>query len=165
MLNFYEAVRSNPSYSKLEIGDFVFAEYTCGVTETKLPLWTQTDYFVHVVTGRKTWHTPDGAWLAKPGDTLFFKKGATIVEQHFEADVCVLIIFIPDTLLRGTVREAVAALNLKAVDGAPIKAAVRVDNDVALAALFQSMRTYLAGTEKPPEPLVRLKLKELVISV
>jgi AraC-like DNA-binding protein len=31
--------------------------------------------------------------------------------------------------------------------------------------LFQSMRTYLVGTEKPPEPLVRLKLKELVMSV
>ena len=165
MLNFYEAVRSHPSYSKLEIGDFVFAEYTCGVTDTKLPFWTATDYFVHVVTGKKTWHTPDGVWRAKPGDTLFFKKGAAVTEQHFEEDMCLLVIFIPDTLLRGAVREALAALNLKAIDGAPIKAAVRVENDVALAALFQSMRTYLVGKEKPAEPLVRLKLKELVISI
>ncbi len=165
MLNFYEAVRSHPSYSKLEIGDFLFAEYTCGVTDTKLPLWTETDYFVHVVTGKKTWHTPDGVWRAKPGDTLFFKKGAAVAEQHFEEDMCLLVVFIPDTLMRGAVREAMAALSLKAVEGAPIKAAVRVENDVALAALFQSMRTYLAGKEKPPEPLVRLKLKELVMSI
>jgi len=47
----------------------------------------------------------------------------------------------------------------------PIKTAVRVAHDVGLDALFQSMRTYLAGKEKPPEPLVRLKLKELVVSV
>ena len=36
---------------------------------------------------------------------------------------------------------------------------------MTLAAFFQSMRTYLAGAEKPPEPLVRLKLKELIVSV
>jgi len=166
MLNIYEAVRANPIYSKLEIGSFLFAEYTCGVTTKKLPNWTETDYLVHVVTGKKTWHTSDGVWLAKPGDTLFFKKGATIVEQHLAEDVCLLMLFIPDALLRSTVREVVSTLNLKTSNNATIRtAALRVENDVALSALFQSMRTYLSGKEKPPEPLVRLKLKELVISI
>ncbi len=165
MINLYDAVRANPGYSKLVIGDFLFAEYTCGVSDKLLPNWTDKDYFCHIVTGRKTWHTPDGVWTATPGETLFFKKGATVVEQHFEVDVCLLMVFIPDALMRGTVREVIGALSLPAVDGAPIKAGLRVENDVALAALFQSMRTYLAGTEKPPEPLLRLKLKELVLSV
>ena len=165
MLNLYESVRTNPSYSKLEIGDFLFAEYTCGVTAKKLPSFTETDYLVHVVTGKKSWHTSEGVWRARPGDTLFFKKGATIVEQHFEADVCLLLLFIPDALMRSTVREVGDALKLHAADSAPIKTAVRVENDVALAALFQSMRTYLCAKQKPPEPLVRLKLKELVTSV
>lgn len=165
MLNLYEAVRTNPSYSKLEIGEFLFAEYTCGTSESLLPNWTEKDYFVHVVTGRKTWHASDGIWTGRAGDTLFFRKGASIVEQHFDASVCLLMIFIPDALMRATVREVVSALNLKATDGAPIKTALRVEHDVTLTALFQSMRTYLAGTERPPEPLVRLKLKELVMSV
>ncbi len=165
MLNLYEAVRRNPSYSKLELGGILFAEYTCGITAKKLPNWTETDYLVHVVSGKKTWHTADGIWRAKAGDTLFFKKGATIAEQHFEEDVCLLMLFIPDALLRGTVREVSAALSLKAAASAPPRTALRVENDVALAALFQSMRTYLAAKEKPPEPLVRLKLKELVMSI
>lgn len=165
MLNIYEAVRNNPSYSKLEIGDMLFAEYTCGVTETKLPNWTETDYLVHVVTGRKTWHTPDGALRACPGETLFFKKGATVVEQHFEEDVCLLMLFIPDVLMRSTVREVNEALRIQHTTGAPIKTGLRVETDVTLAALFQSMRTYLASAEKPPEPIVRLKFKELVISI
>ena len=165
MLNLYGAVRTNPIYNKLEIGSFLFAEYTCGVTAKKLPNWTETDYLVHVVTGKKTWHTTDGVWLANPGDTLFFKKGATIVEQHFEEDVCLLMLFIPDSLLRSTVREVINTLSLK-TSGAPMRTvALRVENDMALSALFQSMRTYLSGKEKPPEPLVRLKLKELVISI
>jgi len=165
MLNLYEAVRTNPSYSKLEIGEFVFAEYICGVSAKKLPSWTETDYFVHVVTGKKTWHTSDGVWTASPGDTLFFKKGAAIVEQHFEQDVCLLMLFITDALMRSTVREVIAGLSLSASGCAPIKTAVRVETDVALAALFQSMHTYLSAKEKPPEPLVRLKLKELVMSL
>lgn len=165
MLNLLQAVRTNPSYSKLEIGDFLFAEYTCGVSAKKLPNWTESDYFVHVVTGRKTWHTVDGVWTACPGDTFFFKKGASVVEQHFEADVCLLMLFIPDSLLRGTVREVISGLGLKESGGTTICTALRVETDVALAALFQAMRLYLAGKEKPPEPLVRLKLKELVMSV
>lgn len=166
MLNIYEAVRTNPIYNKLEIGSFLFAEYTCGVTAKKLPNWTETDYLVHVVTGKKTWHTSDGVWLANPGDTLFFKKGATIVEQHFGEDVCLLLVFIPDALLRSAVREVISTLSVKASNNASIRTvALRVENDVALWALFQSMRTYLSGKEKPPEPLVRLKLKELVISI
>jgi AraC-like DNA-binding protein len=165
MLNLYEAVRTNPSYSKLEIGDLLFAEYICGVSKNKLPSWTEADYFVHVVTGRKTWHTADGVWTANPGDTLFFKKGAAIVEQHFEKDVCLLMLFIPDALMRGTVRDVMAGLRINASHCAPIKTAMQVESDVALTALFQSMRAYLSAKEKPPEPLVRLKLKELVMSL
>jgi len=67
--------------------------------------------------------------------------------------------------MRSTIREVITALNVKVSESAPIKSGLRVENDVALAALFQSMRTYLSGNEKPPEPLLRLKLKELVISV
>ena len=40
MLNLYEGVRTNPGYNKLEIGDFLFAEYTCGIGAEKLGLWT-----------------------------------------------------------------------------------------------------------------------------
>jgi AraC family transcriptional regulator, exoenzyme S synthesis regulatory protein ExsA len=165
MLNLYEAVRSNPSYNKLEIGDFLFAEYTCGITAKRLANWTDTDYLVHVVTGAKTWHTPDGVWKANPGETLFFKKGASIVEQHFEEDVCLLMFFIPDGLMRSTVREMAGGLSIQASAGAPIRSALRVENDMALSAFFQSMRTYFSGREKPSEPLVRLKLKELIVSV
>ncbi len=165
MINLYNAVRANPSYSKLEIGDFLFAEYTCGVTARLLPNWTETDYLVHIVTGRKTWHTPEGIWRANPGETLYFKKGATIVEQHLEVDVCLLMLFIPDALMRSTVRELNQTLSLAPVPSHSAGPALRVEHDAALDALFQSMRTYLAAEQKPSEPLVRLKFKELVMSV
>jgi AraC-like DNA-binding protein len=165
MLNLYEAVRTNPSYNKLEVGDFLFVEYTCGASEEKLPIWTGTDYLMHVVTGKKTWHTIDGVCKANPGETLFVKKGATIVEQHFEVDVCMFTFFIPDAFVRDTVREMGGSAGVRISGVEPVKSAALVENDVGLVAFFQSMRTYFSGREKPSEALVRLKLKELIISV
>ena len=165
MLNLFESVRTNPSYNRLEVGGFLFAEYTCGITAKKLANWTDTDYLMHVVTGKKTWHTIDGVCRANPGETLFVKKGATIVEQHFEEDVCLLMFFIPDGFMRGTVREMAGGLSPRPAAGAPIESVLRVENDTALSAFFQSMRTYFSGREKPSEPLVQPKLKELIVSV
>jgi len=165
MLDLYEAVRRNPSVNKLEIGDFLFAEYTCGIGGEKVGIWAHTDYLVNVAAGKKTWQTSDGVWAAKRGDSLFFKKGAAIVNQHFEVEFCLLTFFIPDHLIRSTVREIAGSLAAVPSNVAPIKSAAWVENDVTLSAFFQSMRTYLSGKEKPSEPLLRLKLKELIVSI
>ena len=105
MIDYYEAVRTDPSVNRLEIGDFLFAEYTCGIGEEKVGIWAHTDYLVNVVSGKKTWHTSDGVWPAKQGQSLFFKKGAAILNQHFEVEFCLLTFFVPDHLIRSTVRE------------------------------------------------------------
>jgi AraC family transcriptional regulator, exoenzyme S synthesis regulatory protein ExsA len=165
MLDLYEAVRTNPSVNKLEIGDFLFAEYTCGIGEEKVGIWAHTDYLVNVAAGKKTWQTTDGVWAAKRGESLFFKKGAAIVNQHFEVEFCLLTFFVPDQLIRSTVREIAGSLAAIPANVAPIKSAAWVENDVTLSAFFQSMRTYLSGKEKPSEPLLRLKLKELIVSI
>jgi AraC-like DNA-binding protein len=165
VLNFLELVRTSRSHNKLAIGDFLFAEYTCSVPAKKIGNWTETDYLIHVVRGTKTWHTPDGLWKANPGETLFFRKGATILEQHFEKEVCLLMFFLPDGLVRNTVRELAGSLPVDDASAAPVLSAARVENDTALFAFFQSMRTYVAGKEMPSEALLRLKLKELIVSV
>ncbi|HTY89207.1 MAG TPA: AraC family transcriptional regulator [Candidatus Acidoferrum sp.] len=165
MLNLYEAVRSNPGIRKLEIGDFLFAEYTCGVGEEKIGIWAPSDYLVNVITGKKTWYTADGVWEANRGETLFFKKGAATINQHFEVDFCLLMFFIPDNLVKATVREIAGSLPALPPSAGPLPSAVRVENDTALAAFFQSMRTYFSGSEKPSEPLLRIKLKELIVSI
>jgi len=165
MLNLYESVRSNPSFNKLEIGNLLFAEYTCPVNAAKLGQWTDSDYLVHVLSGKKAWHTSDGVWMAEAGDTLFFRKGAAVIEQFFETDFCLLMFFIPDSLIRSTVRELAGTLAGNSPAGAPIKSAARVENDLTLSAFFESMCAYFSGKEKPAEPLLRLKLKELIVSI
>lgn len=165
MLNLYESVGTNPSFNKLEIGDLLFAEYTCPVGAAKLAHWSHSDYLVHVLSGKKVWHTSDGMWTAEAGDTLFFKKGGSVIQQFFEVEFCLFLFFIPDSLVRSTVRELGGGATPNHAVVAPIKAASRVQNDVGLSAFFQSMRAYFSGREKPSEPLLRLKLKELIVSI
>jgi AraC family transcriptional regulator, exoenzyme S synthesis regulatory protein ExsA len=123
------------------------------------------DYFIHVLSGRKTWRTTDGTWTAEKGQTLFFKKGAAIVYQDFRDDFCVMVFFVSDNFIRDVVREVSGQLSGRHDGDALRKGAIIVNGDVTLAAYFQSMLAYFTGAAKPAETLLKLKLKELIVSV
>lgn len=165
MLNIYEDIKNSTNYNKFEIGEILFAEYKCPLEEKHVGIWTKTDYLVHVVSGKKTWHTTNGSWSAETGQTLYFKKGAAIVEQHFDEEFCLLLFFIPDEFIRAVVREYCAALENVSYNFDSKEFTVRINNDVGINAFFQSMISYFSGIEKPSEHLLRLKLKELILSI
>jgi AraC family transcriptional regulator, exoenzyme S synthesis regulatory protein ExsA len=165
MINLYEDIRTKKHYNKFEIGGLLFAEYKCPLEEKFVDIWTNTDYLVHVVTGKKTWHTSDGSFPAEAGQSLYFKKGAAIVEQFFNEEFCLLLFFIPDDFIKSVVNEYAGALNEFPRKFNSNASTIRVDNDVAITVFFQSMMAYFAKVEKPSEALLRLKLKELILSI
>jgi len=165
VLNASEAVRLNPSAKSFEIGELQFAQFTCPGQDGPVCLWSQTDHLVHVLTARSTWQTATGTWSIEAGESVFFKKGARISPQHFEKDLCIEVFFIPDSFVKETVMELASDLPVvsKPVDSRELT--IRVNNDVALSAFFHAMNVYFAGDEKPPEALLKLKLKELLTSI
>lgn len=165
MNNLHDDIRGNPSFNRLEIGDLLFAEYTCPLEAKLFEIWTDQDYLVHVVSGKKTWHTPNGSWTVSDGETLFFRKGAAVVEQHFETDFCVMIFFIPDSLTREVVTAHLTELGPVPRGGGAPPCAIPVKSDVGLDAFFTAMKTYFSGKERPGELLLRLKLKELILGI
>jgi AraC family transcriptional regulator, exoenzyme S synthesis regulatory protein ExsA len=165
MLNTYDTIRANLHFNKFEVGELLFVEYKCPIEQEAAGVWTPMDYFVHVLSGKKTWRTTDGTWVAEQGQTLFFKKGAAIVYQDFREDFCVLVFFISDAFIRDVVREVSGQLKSPQCGGALHKTTMIVNGDVTLAAYFQSMLAYFTGTAKPAETLLTLKLKELIVSI
>ena len=165
MNNLGDDIRGNPVFNRFEIGELLFAEYTCPLEAKLFGIWTEHDYLVHVVSGRKTWHTPDGSWTVREGQTLFFKKGGATVEQHFESDFCVMLFFIPDSFVQEVVAAHRAELGRSPDSGGEAGSAIPVQSDVGLGGFFDSMRTYFSGDEQPTAPLLRLKLRELVLSI
>ncbi|HEY6363351.1 MAG TPA: hypothetical protein VI585_01040 [Candidatus Binatia bacterium] len=67
-------IRANLHFNKFEVGELLFVEYKCPIEQESAGVWTPMDYFVHVLSGRKTWRTTDGTWIAEKGQTLFFKE-------------------------------------------------------------------------------------------
>jgi AraC-like DNA-binding protein len=166
MINLYEDIKSNKHYNKFEIGGLLFAEYKCPLEEKFVGIWTDTDYLVHVVTGKKTWHTTEGSFPAVAGQSLYFKKGAAIVEQFFNEEFCLLLFFVPDDFIRNVVKEYAGEVSKAASQKVISKESIiRVNNDVGLTVFFQSMLAYFTDVEKPSETLLKLKLKELILSM
>jgi AraC-like DNA-binding protein len=164
--NAFEVVRSMPKARCFGLGELRFAQFACPPQERAITLWAHTDHLIHVLTATSNWQTGVGTtWSASAGQTLFFKKGAYSAPPHVEPDLCLLVFFIPDAFVRETVRELaslLAPMPEPIESGAP---AIRVHNDVMLSTFIHAMTEYFSANEEPPEPLLRLKLKELVTSI
>jgi len=165
LMNMYDEIHSNLHFNKFAVGELLFVEYKCPIEQETAGVWTPMDYFVHVLSGRKTWRTTEATWTLEKGDTLFFKKGACVLHQDFKDDFCLLLFFVSDDFIRDVVREVSGQLSVRQEGGALHKGAILVNGDVTLAAYFQSMLSYFSGTAKPAETLLTLRLKELIVSI
>ena len=165
MLNALETIRTDPTAKIFEVGGLVFAQFTCPAGEESIDIWTETDHLVHVLSGKSTWRTSTGICCAEAGETMFFKKGAYIVPSHFEEQLCLELFFIPDAFVRETVFELAADLPALAITVNCHELTIPVKNDLGLTAFFEAMTIYFAGNEKPPEALLKLKVKELLASI
>jgi AraC-like DNA-binding protein len=165
MLNAYDVIRAIPTAKRFEIGEMLFAQFTCPAHEEPLGIWSQTDNLVHVVSARSTWKTSMGTLSAEAGETVFFRKGVFILPPHVEENLCILIFFIPDASVREAVRELAPHLQPISRPHDAREVVLRVNHDMALAAFFNSMLVYFAGDEEPSEALLKLKLKELLTSI
>lgn len=165
MQNLYETLRSSLHFNKFEIRELLFVEYTCPLEDDAFGIWTQSDYLVHVLSGQKTWRTPQGSWIVAAGQTLYIKKGAAIVEQFFDDEFCMLGFFISDDFIRNILIEAAGKINLHTDKKNSQPSAIEVYNDVFLSVYFQSMLTYFNGSQKPSDLLLEIKLKELIINI
>lgn len=162
MKNFYDHIRTNPGLTRLEIGNLLFSEYNCPIESKLFEIWAQLDYIVYVISGEKTWHTTDGSFRIRPGDTLFFKKGGAIIEQHFGADFCVFIFFLDDDTIQEVLRECNVGTQYPQQHG---KCAISLERDTCFTAFIDSIKRYFLEGGKPDNQIILLKLKELILSL
>jgi AraC family transcriptional regulator, exoenzyme S synthesis regulatory protein ExsA len=164
MLNGLEAIRSDRTARRFDIGELLFAQFACPEGDDA-GIWTQADYLIHLLSGEATWKTALGDWSAVAGEALFVKKGVCCFPRHAGEDLCLQLFFLPDGLVREAVRELAPEMPATSQSNDESEVLIRVNNDVALSAFFHAMALYFAGDENPPEALLRLKLKELITSI
>ena len=84
MQNVYNDMMEDMSYNKFVVGDLLFVEYTCPITDELWSVWTQTDFIIHVLRGKKKLSTGTHEWMITEGDTVYVKKGSFCMNQYFD---------------------------------------------------------------------------------
>jgi len=164
MLNFYRIVKENLNFNRFEFRDTVCLEYTCPLDAQEIGIFSRNDYLVHVLSGKKTYKTLKGEWTLVPGQTLYMKKGAEIIHQYFDDEYCMLGFFLSDELIRETVAEVRGSIPVAGDPHAEFSAQ-EVSPSAYLEGYFQSMLHYFRGVNRPPDPILVLKLKELLVTL
>jgi len=165
MMNIYETVRSGLFFNKFEVEDIIFVEYSCPIEDESTVIWSQTDYMVHVLSGKKTWRTTEGSWTISSGQTVLIKKGAAIIDQYFDDEFCMLGFFISDDFIENTIKEYSRNIELTPLKKNSESTAIEVKNDAIMYTYYQSLLPYFRGDQKPTNELLILKMKELIINI
>lgn len=59
-MDFFEKIKQGLHFNKFEVDGNMAVEYTCLLEGQDVVLYSQSDYIVHVLSGKKTWKTIDG---------------------------------------------------------------------------------------------------------
>lgn len=165
MLNFYKIVKENLSFNRFEFKETVCLEYTCPIDAEQIGIFSRNDCLIHVLSGRKTYKTLSGEWTLEEGQTLYLRKGAEIIHQYFDDQYCMLGFFLSDDLIKETYDEIKENITIQPGNDPVEFAAAVVRSSGYLEGYFHSMLTYFRGINRPPDQILVLKLKELLINL
>ncbi len=162
MENFFDFIRTHPPVKRLQVNDLLLAEYQCPITDDRIEIWSQHNYFIFVTSGEKKWFTLNQEMKLKPGDCLFVRKGAQSVYQYFNEDFCALVLFVPDAFIRSVLLDNQISAGIPNGISSGLSM-FSIPCDERIKAYFQSFFTYLSNEGNTNTKLIELKFKELVI--
>ncbi|MDX8338787.1 AraC family transcriptional regulator [Draconibacterium sp. IB214405] len=165
MLDLHSYIRNNSHYKKLIIDDLLFVEYKCVYEETRAGIWSDTNYFVFVTSGKKMWKSIYNEYVVETGDSLFVKKGANLVHQYFEEDYCALMIFIPDDFIKKFMARFAEVVRKTSEDISELDSVIRIQLDEYLEAYINSLAYFLEAEFVPDRNLLVHKLEELLLNI
>jgi AraC-like DNA-binding protein len=166
MINYYERAKAQPEiFKQFTYKELLFVNYDCPLVLTKLDNWSQHNYFLYVVTGKKGFHTPDRSWLLTEGKAAFIKRGACIIEKFFDEILCLIAFFVPDDYLRSFLRENISLVSRKDLPVVTNELIIELEVTDVMTAYYRSVIPYFSSDVKPPEELLELKFRELLINI
>ncbi len=161
MINYYELVKNNPEYFKqFSCKDVLFLNYDCPVRLKRASKWSEHNYIYYVLSGRKTLHTIDSSITLTDGCIAFMKKGACIIEQHYEEPFCVVVFIMPDVFINDFLKNYALGEKPTAPCSQPI---ISVYDDAMIRNFYQSIIPYFVSADNLPEEIIELKFRELLL--
>ena len=166
MVNLYEILKNYPSLSKqLTCRDLLFTNYECPQAERKERFFIECSYIAYVISGKRIFHKNTQTWDLKEGVCAFVKSGTHIAEKQESDEWCVMVFFMPDNFLKQLINDNRNSLPLANLPEASLDHVLPLDVNELSKSFFFSMLPYFTQDPPPPENLLELKFKELVLSL
>jgi AraC family transcriptional regulator, exoenzyme S synthesis regulatory protein ExsA len=168
MVNFIEGVLKYKEYSRqFNCGDSLITFFNCPLKARLMrnrftDLWAENNYIFYVIEGRKIWHTAHGSFDLQKGSCVFIQKGASIIEQFFDIDFCLVLFFIPDQFICDTLKSRSAPISKIRNNYGPV---IKLNTNPRLETFFISMSSYFSSTKDPDKGLLELKFRELILTL
>ncbi len=160
----YKFFQDNEMMHKRVGAGYLIVEYKCLVDTELLQLFSELNFIVFIVSGRKDWIALEKSYEGNAGDAFFLRKGAYTARQHFEVENCVLLFFMDDDFIRNFMIENRELLGSEVSDAVEDQI-FKLDVDIPLNTLFYSIFNYLKSGRDIPRNLVDLKFKELLFNI
>jgi AraC family transcriptional regulator, exoenzyme S synthesis regulatory protein ExsA len=166
MLNYYDFVKANPGeFKQFSCKDLLFLIIDCPPDFTKGEDWSQYNAFIYVIGGNHKLFNRERAWHLQTGSSVFVKKGGLGTERVDEEIFCALMFYVPDEYLCSFIRENADLLPPADLSSAFNDKILPVQTTAVMDAFYQSVLPYFSQTEQPPEDLVELKFRELLLNI
>lgn len=93
---------------------------------------------------------------------MFVRKGASIVEQFYDAVFCMVLFFLPDEFICDVLKSKATPIHKPGKKFDPL---IAIDNNAPVHAFFQSMVSHFESRQEPDPSLLELKFRELVLTI
>ena len=167
MVNYYENAKTKLQiFNQLACKDLLFVHYRCPFEVGKTDNWSEQNFILYILSGKKGYHTPGRSWILNGGEAAFVKKGACIVEKYFTKEVlCIITFFIPDCYLKSFAQDNDYLVPQNISDETDSDLLFPLDVNEMMAAYVESLIPYFYSDTKPSEALLELKFRELLLNI
>jgi AraC family transcriptional regulator, exoenzyme S synthesis regulatory protein ExsA len=166
VINYYKNACTQPeTFKQLFCNELLFVYYDCPLGSNRQDTWSELNYILYVVSGKKAFYAHPKSWVITTGSAVFVKKGGCILEKIHGEDLCLMAFFIPDNYLQSFLIDN-KALN-KPSGNVPEHNDILIQLDVnqMMLGFYNSVQPYFSAVVKPPEALLELKFKELLFNI
>ena len=166
MLNYYDFVKANPGeFRQFSCKDLLFLIIDCPIDFNKSEDWSEHNAFLYVISGRHNLYSRERIWYLNTGSTVFVKKGGLGIEKVDDDIFCALMFYVPDEYIRSFMRENIDLLPSVDLSLISNDKLLPVQNTAMMTAFYESVLPYFSLSSKPPENLVELKFRELLLNI
>ena len=166
IINLFQGLKAYPSfYKQLTCNELLFTNYDCPQPEGKQSFFIEQNLILYVISGRRIFHKGVQTWEMSKGVCSFVKKGTHISERILDDSWCVMAFFMPDHFLRQLVMENRSRLKMSGLPQANLDHVLLLDLTKLSESIFHSMYAYFTQDPPPPDSMLELKFRELVLSL